>query len=118
MSRLRRDGDHSRVRQAASRESRPYLSSLRLAFPLAGALAIAPASLGENGAPAGEWRHYGADLASSRYSALDQIDSGNVTKLVEVWRWSAPDNEIYAKESRFRERGGKFIVPKDGIAII
>ena len=27
--------------------------------------------------PAGEWRHHGADLASSKYSALDQINAEN-----------------------------------------
>ncbi len=74
----------------------------------------------ENGVPTGEWRHYGADQASSRYSPLDQIDRDNVTKLVEVWRWSAPDDEIYAKEPKFRPGvfkptplmvGGRLILP-------
>jgi quinoprotein glucose dehydrogenase len=79
-----------------------------------------PRASAENGAPAGEWRHYGADKASSRYSPLDQIDRSNVTKLVEAWRWRSPDDDIHAKEPRYRPGvfkptplmvGGKLILP-------
>ena len=41
-----------------------------------------------------EWRHYGGDAASSKYSAVDQISKANVTRLEVAWRWSTPDNEI------------------------
>ena len=83
-------------------------------------LTVSVAAVAENGAPAGEWRHYGADQASSRYSPVDQINRDNVTKLVEVWRWSAPDNDIYAKEAKYRPGvfkptplmvGGRLILP-------
>jgi quinoprotein glucose dehydrogenase len=33
-----------------------------------------------------EWRTYGADLASTRYSSLDQIDRRNFSKLKIAWR--------------------------------
>jgi quinoprotein glucose dehydrogenase len=33
-----------------------------------------------------EWRTYGADLASTRYSPLDQINKENFSKLVPAWR--------------------------------
>ena len=33
-----------------------------------------------------DWRHYGANLASSKYAPLDQIHRGNVTDLQIVWR--------------------------------
>ncbi|HVR28915.1 MAG TPA: pyrroloquinoline quinone-dependent dehydrogenase [Thermoanaerobaculia bacterium] len=98
---------------------RHALAALLLATPAA-ALAFAPASRGENGAPPGEWRHYGADRASSRYSALDQIDRSNVTTLVEAWRWRSPDDEIHAREPRYRPGvfkptplmvGGRVILP-------
>ena len=42
-----------------------------------------PASAG----PAGEWRTYGADLANTRYSALDQINAENFDKLEVAWRF-------------------------------
>jgi quinoprotein glucose dehydrogenase len=42
----------------------------------------------------GEWRHYGGDAASSRYSPLDQINVSNVTNLQVAWRWPSPDNPI------------------------
>ena len=34
----------------------------------------------------GEWTMYGADLASTRYSPLDQIDKDNFSKLQIAWR--------------------------------
>ena len=44
--------------------------------------------------PIGEWRYYGGDAASTRYSPLDQITRGNVSQLAVAWRWTSPDNEI------------------------
>ena len=38
------------------------------------------------GTAAVEWRTYGADLASTRYSPLDQIDNANFSKLKIAWR--------------------------------
>src|SRR5580658_247090 len=35
----------------------------------------------------GEWPSYGGDLASSRYSPLDQINAGNFSKLQVAWRF-------------------------------
>ena len=37
----------------------------------------------------GEWPHYAADLASTRYSPLDQIHEDNVDQLEIVWRWTS-----------------------------
>jgi quinoprotein glucose dehydrogenase len=37
----------------------------------------------------GEWRYWGGDEGSTRYSPLDQIDAGNVDGLQVVWRWQA-----------------------------
>jgi quinoprotein glucose dehydrogenase len=37
----------------------------------------------------GEWRYWGADAWSTRYSALDQINATNFDKLEEAWRWNA-----------------------------
>ena len=35
----------------------------------------------------GEWTTYGADLASTRYSPLDQINKDNFNKLEVAWRF-------------------------------
>ena len=35
----------------------------------------------------GEWPHYAADLKSSRYSPLDQINAANFNKLEVAWRF-------------------------------
>lgn len=34
-----------------------------------------------------EWPHYGGDAGESHYSALDQINRGNVAKLKLAWEW-------------------------------
>ncbi|MFQ5568425.1 MAG: PQQ-binding-like beta-propeller repeat protein [Rhodothermales bacterium] len=45
--------------------------------------------VGQNGTENGEWRYWGGDEQSSRYSPLDQIHSDNVADLEEAWRWKA-----------------------------
>jgi len=42
---------------------------------------------GQSGARNGEWRTYGADLGSTRYSPLDQIDRNNFGNLEVAWRF-------------------------------
>jgi quinoprotein glucose dehydrogenase len=37
----------------------------------------------------GEWRYWGADAWSTRYSALDQINAGNFDSLHVAWTWDA-----------------------------
>ncbi len=37
----------------------------------------------------GEWRYWGADAWSTRYSALDQIDASNFGALTVAWQWHA-----------------------------
>ena len=53
----------------------------------------------QTGAPAGEWRAWGGDVGSTRYSALSQVDAGNVDRLEVVWRWKM-DNFGPAPEGR------------------
>src|ERR1700685_2967588 len=58
---------------------RPALAiSLLSIVPIASALA-----------QAGEWRYYGGDAQSTKYSPLDQIDRDNVGKLEVAWTWEA-----------------------------
>jgi quinoprotein glucose dehydrogenase len=37
----------------------------------------------------GEWRYWGADAWSTRYSALDQINASNFDSLQIAWQWNA-----------------------------
>ena len=55
--------------------------------------------------PAGEWRHYAGDGASTKYSPLAQITRANVNSLEIAWRWSSPDNEIVKANPTSRPGG-------------
>ena len=50
-------------------------------------LCVAVPARAQSGAKNGEWRTYGGDLASTRYSALDQINADNFNKLAVAWRF-------------------------------
>jgi quinoprotein glucose dehydrogenase len=56
---------------------------------LAAFLVLSPVTLAGQSS-AGEWPVYHRDLASTRYSPLDQIDRDNVSKLAVAWTWK-PD---------------------------
>ena len=67
---------------------------------LAGAVLIGVASAPQNrtnavpqtlvrGNAAGEWRYWGADAWSTRYSPLDQINASNFGALRVAWQWNA-----------------------------
>ena len=60
-------------------------ASLVVAF----VLGAVPASAQRRGTEKGEWRYWGADEGSSRYSPLDQINEKNAGKLEVAWRWYA-----------------------------
>src|SRR5262245_8225887 len=42
---------------------------------------------GQTGTRNGEWRYYGGDAGSTKYSPLDQINKTNVKDLRIAWRW-------------------------------
>ena len=44
-------------------------------------------ALAQTGAKDGQWRSYGGDVANTRYSALDQINATNFSKLELAWRF-------------------------------
>src|ERR1041385_9301965 len=48
----------------------------------------------EGGAARADWPHYGGTQLSWRYSALDQINTSNVQKLVPVWAFQTGDYEM------------------------
>ena len=53
---------------------------MRFAFLLFSALVTLPAINGQS-----DWPAYGGDLGNTRYSALDQINTQNITKLTQAW---------------------------------
>ena len=50
------------------------------------AAALLAATAVSDGQATGEWRHYSGDLASTKYSPLDQINRSNVSRLRIAWR--------------------------------
>ena len=46
----------------------------------------------------------GADLANTKYSALDQINKDNVKNLRVVWRWKADNSGPGRKTTSKRRR--------------
>ena len=65
-------------------------------------LSIAAGLTAQTGATDGEWRHYGGDRGSTKYSPLAQIDRNNVQQLEIAWRWSGEG------EQAIKARGGHF----------
>lgn len=59
-----------------------FLAILLLAFPLYGQ---------DSGATRSDWPHYGGTQLSWRYSALDQINTGNVKNLTPAWIFQTGD---------------------------
>ena len=55
---------------------------------LTATIAVAVGTLqGQQSGTTGQWRTYGGDLASTRYSPLDQINATNFSKLEVAWRF-------------------------------
>ncbi|MDA0328651.1 MAG: pyrroloquinoline quinone-dependent dehydrogenase [Gemmatimonadetes bacterium] len=55
---------------------------------------LAPMGCSGPTAEQGDWRHYGRDLAATKYSPLDQIDADNVGSLEIVWSWESADYRL------------------------
>ena len=81
--------------------------------PVNTAPAIAPESVAEatqarNWQPAGQgaqdggWQAYGADIGSTKYTGLDQIDASNVSELEIAWRRPAVDQTYLDMNPRQR----------------
>ena len=43
-----------------------------------------------------DWRYYGGDAGSTKYSSLDEITAANVANLEVAWEWTSPDNALAA----------------------
>jgi len=60
-----------------------------------GVILAAPVTAGaQYGATNGEWRSYGGDLGSTKYSPLDQINATNFADLHVAWRWQTADASL------------------------
>ncbi len=66
--------------------SRLAVSSLALSLFLMGAVAV-PVMAQNAGNPYGEWRYIWADMSSTRYSPVDQINADNFEDLEVAWVW-------------------------------
>ncbi len=71
-----------------------YLRFLQLAL-----LHFALSSVALSQTKTGEWRHYGGDSASTKYSPLAQIDASNFAELETLWEWSSVDGWVSRSES-------------------
>ena len=85
--------------RASLRVRRALASAAALALGLAVsrlviAQAPAPAVRPVPSTATGEWPTYGGDLASTKYSPLDQITGANVSRLRLVWRAPSPDGVL------------------------
>ena len=70
------------------RMSRRAIRFLACALPLLAVSVLTRIPLsGQSGARNGEWRYYGGDAGSTKYSPLDQINKDNVKDLRIAWRW-------------------------------
>jgi quinoprotein glucose dehydrogenase len=92
----------------------PLIASFLLA-------AGATPSLAQQGATAGEWRYWGGDAGSRRYSPLDQIGRANVKDLQVVWRWRAanfgPTPETYYRATPLYANGVLYTVAGERRAV-
>lgn len=61
----------------------------------------------QQGARNGEWRSYGGDSGSTKYSPLDQINGDNFAKLKIAWRWKSIDAFL----SKRTPDGGEWSAP-------
>ena len=68
-------------------------SSICAALLCAAMFAPTP-GLAQYGATNGEWRSYGGDAGSTKYSPLDQIDASNFSDLNVAWRWQSADGSL------------------------
>jgi len=57
--------------------------------PVALSLLTASLAFAQHGAQNGEWRFYGGDAGTTKYSPLDQINATNVKQLKIAWEWKA-----------------------------
>jgi quinoprotein glucose dehydrogenase len=84
-------------------------------------LSCAAPVIAQFGAQNGEWRSYGGDEASTRYSALDQINRDNVKDLKIAWTWKS-DNfgraEFKSESTPLMVKGVLYFTAGDRRAVV
>jgi quinoprotein glucose dehydrogenase len=90
---------------------------MRKVFAVAlASVAIAATASSQNGStaprgnPPGEWRYWGADAWSSRYSPLDQINASNFNTLQQAWTWSPGGTDEYFRSTPLYANGRMYTV--------
>jgi quinoprotein glucose dehydrogenase len=76
----------------------------------AAAAVVAAATVGvstQSPPRAGEWRSYGADLANTRYSPLDEIHAGNFSRLEIAWRFRT---DSFGPRAEYKLEGTPLVV--------
>ena len=100
------------------------ISKWALRLVVLGAVGVAGQALADPDArwAAGEWPVYGGNLASMRYSPLDQIDASNVGELEIAWRWSAanfgPTPEFYYRATPLMIDGVLYVTAGSRRAVV
>ena len=67
---------------------------MKVALLACALLLVSAPARAQHGALDGEWRSYGGDLGSTKYSPLDQIDETNFDDLEITWRWQSADGAL------------------------
>jgi len=81
--------------RAERREFGRVVLSAALAVSLGiGVAACGTDAAGQRQQPQGEWRAINGNDASTRYSALDQINASNFERLQVAWEWKGEDAPI------------------------
>jgi glucose dehydrogenase len=75
-------GSTARMRRASV-----FAAALLTPVVLSASVLTATARAQERGNPYGEWRYWGADAWSTRYSPVDQINADNFENLEVAWTW-------------------------------
>ena len=96
---------------------RPGLSLVTACF---GFLLSSGAANAQYGTTPGEWDAYGADTGATKYTALDQIDAGNVQQLEIAWRRPALDASYLElnPQQRYTNSWNGTPLVKNGVAYI
>ena len=66
------------------------------------ALALTIAATAGKAAANADWAHFGGDIGDTKYSALDQINAGNIKRLKVVWRAPATDPAVTSENPSLR----------------
>ena len=83
---------------------RPHGIVIGCALAVVG-LCAAPVAA-QHGAADGEWRSYGGDTGSTKYSPLDQVTEDNFEELEIAWRWRSVDTHLARSDG-----GGTWLAP-------